>query len=153
MNNLPFRAAPGRLLAVALLIGLLAFAACQKRKPEATTTPGATSARTYFTCPMHPQIVRDGPGKCPICSMDLVKATRPAPPAQPAPLAMPPGQPMAAKPAAAEITLSGQQMQLAGLRVAALGAAGQSARTVLTGTLTADANQTRSEERRVGKEC
>ncbi len=27
----------------------------------------------YYTCPMHPQIHQDGPGKCPICHMDLVK--------------------------------------------------------------------------------
>jgi len=26
-----------------------------------------------YTCPMHPQIVQDGPGTCPICGMDLVK--------------------------------------------------------------------------------
>ena len=25
-----------------------------------------------YTCPMHPQIVRDGPGSCPICGMALV---------------------------------------------------------------------------------
>ncbi len=25
-----------------------------------------------YTCPMHPEIVRDKPGKCPICHMDLV---------------------------------------------------------------------------------
>jgi Cu(I)/Ag(I) efflux system membrane fusion protein len=29
--------------------------------------------RTFWTCPMHPEIVRDGPGKCPICEMDLEK--------------------------------------------------------------------------------
>lgn len=28
-----------------------------------------------WTCSMHPQIRRDGPGKCPICSMDLVPVT------------------------------------------------------------------------------
>ena len=27
----------------------------------------------YFTCPMHPTIVQDGPGDCPICGMDLVE--------------------------------------------------------------------------------
>lgn len=26
-----------------------------------------------YVCPMHPQIVRDGPGSCPICGMDLVQ--------------------------------------------------------------------------------
>ena len=26
-----------------------------------------------YTCPMHPQIIRDKPGTCPICGMDLVK--------------------------------------------------------------------------------
>jgi P-type Cu2+ transporter len=25
-----------------------------------------------YTCPMHPQIMQEGPGKCPICGMDLV---------------------------------------------------------------------------------
>ncbi|HEV3221683.1 MAG TPA: copper-translocating P-type ATPase [Puia sp.] len=25
-----------------------------------------------YTCPMHPQIIRDGPGKCPLCGMTLV---------------------------------------------------------------------------------
>jgi Heavy metal binding domain len=25
-----------------------------------------------YTCPMHPKIVRDNPGNCPICGMNLV---------------------------------------------------------------------------------
>jgi len=25
-----------------------------------------------FTCPMHPEIIKDAPGKCPKCGMDLV---------------------------------------------------------------------------------
>jgi len=28
---------------------------------------------TVWTCPMHPQVKRDGPGECPICGMDLVE--------------------------------------------------------------------------------
>jgi rubrerythrin len=27
----------------------------------------------YYTCPMHPQILADKPGKCPICGMTLIK--------------------------------------------------------------------------------
>src|SRR6267142_699622 len=30
-----------------------------------------------YTCPMHSQIVRDGPGKCPICGMNLVPIKKP----------------------------------------------------------------------------
>ena len=29
--------------------------------------------KTLYTCTMHPQIIRDKPGNCPICSMRLVK--------------------------------------------------------------------------------
>ena len=33
--------------------------------------PADMSAGTQYTCPMHPQIVRDAPGHCPICGMAL----------------------------------------------------------------------------------
>lgn len=33
-------------------------------------------ATSDWTCPMHPQISRDGPGSCPICGMDLVERQR-----------------------------------------------------------------------------
>ena len=38
--------------------------------PEAPVSANAL-ARTKWTCPMHPKIVRDGPGHCPICGMAL----------------------------------------------------------------------------------
>lgn len=28
-----------------------------------------------YTCPMHPQVIQDKPGTCPVCGMDLVKAS------------------------------------------------------------------------------
>ena len=31
--------------------------------------------RTQYTCPMHPEIVRDAPGECPICGMALEPTT------------------------------------------------------------------------------
>jgi Cu2+-exporting ATPase len=32
----------------------------------------STSSATEYTCPMHPEVIRDEPGSCPICGMDLV---------------------------------------------------------------------------------
>ncbi len=38
--------------------------------------------RTYYTCPMHPQVRQDQPGNCPICGMKLVeRVDAPAAPA------------------------------------------------------------------------
>lgn len=33
-------------------------------------------ADTYWTCSMHPEVVQDGPGECPICGMNLVEKER-----------------------------------------------------------------------------
>lgn len=38
---------------------------------EPSPSHGGTSPSGQYTCPMHPQIVRDGPGSCPICGMAL----------------------------------------------------------------------------------
>jgi Cu+-exporting ATPase len=40
-------------------------------EPEAP----AAQTRTEWVCPMHPQVVRDGPGSCPICGMALEPRT------------------------------------------------------------------------------
>jgi Cu(I)/Ag(I) efflux system membrane fusion protein len=37
---------------------------------------GETTQSEVYTCPMHPQIVQDHPGQCPICGMDLVLKTQ-----------------------------------------------------------------------------
>lgn len=33
---------------------------------------------TRYTCPMHPTVIQEEPGKCPVCGMDLVPVNRPA---------------------------------------------------------------------------
>ena len=38
---------------------------------HAEINPGTVAADTVWTCPMHPEIRRDGPGQCPICGMAL----------------------------------------------------------------------------------
>ncbi len=42
------------------------------------TSPTSTAARLY-TCPMHPEVVSDKPGKCPKCGMELVPKNGPEP--------------------------------------------------------------------------
>ncbi len=37
----------------------------------------AKPAKKLWVCPMHPQIIRDQPGVCPICGMDLVEMEQP----------------------------------------------------------------------------
>jgi Cu+-exporting ATPase len=43
--------------------------------PGAPARPDPPAAKTEWTCPMHPQIVRDAPGTCPICGMALEPRT------------------------------------------------------------------------------
>ena len=180
---------PGRWLALALLAGLLSFlaSACQQAPPEEAHVSNR-AASTFYTCPMHPQIVRDQPGDCPICGMTLVKVNRSVASAKPttaAPTAAAlthytcpmhpqisreqPGdcpicgmtlvkattaapaaaRPAGATPAAPEVILSEQQRQLANIRVAAATGAGNGSSPVLAGTITANANQTRTVSSRV----
>ncbi|RJR38555.1 MAG: efflux RND transporter periplasmic adaptor subunit [Deltaproteobacteria bacterium] len=58
------------------------------KAPSPAVTPGEAKPKLWH-CPMHPQIIRDAPGKCPICGMDLVPVRQDAAaapsPAAPAP--------------------------------------------------------------------
>ncbi len=54
-------------LAIAALL-LVSVPACSKRAGSA----GKDSNIDYWTCTMHPSVHSKDPGKCPICSMDLV---------------------------------------------------------------------------------
>jgi len=40
---------------------------------EKTTAGNTAAANVQYTCPMHPFIIKDQPGTCPICNMELVK--------------------------------------------------------------------------------
>jgi Cu+-exporting ATPase len=39
---------------------------------KAAQTPAAAPKGAQYTCPMHPEVLRDAPGSCPICGMALV---------------------------------------------------------------------------------
>lgn len=65
----------GKMKAINLLFSIMALtlliSACSNPKPEATTVHVKSDVK--YTCPMHPQIMEDHPGSCPICGMNLVK--------------------------------------------------------------------------------
>ncbi len=48
------------------------ISACKQKKTE-THSHEMSETKELYTCSMHPQIIRDKPGDCPICGMDLVK--------------------------------------------------------------------------------
>ena len=47
--------------------GLILNGCGRNKSPEA----GANVAKTLYTCGMHPQVIQDKPGNCPICGMKL----------------------------------------------------------------------------------
>ncbi len=49
---------------------LLLSVACSSNKDQ------HVHAAEEYTCPMHPQVIQDKPGNCPVCGMDLVKKSR-----------------------------------------------------------------------------
>lgn len=49
-----------------LLFFVFFIASCSNEKPT-------HDIKKTYTCPMHPEIIRDAPGQCPICGMNLVE--------------------------------------------------------------------------------
>jgi Cu(I)/Ag(I) efflux system membrane fusion protein len=67
----------GALIATAALSAAAAAAAVLVAAPRQAATGGApreAAAATLYQCPMHPSIIQDHPGECPICGMKLVAA-------------------------------------------------------------------------------
>ena len=88
------RFAAGLLAALALL-----STGCAREAP-------AVRDAEVWICPMHPEIVRDGPAECPACGMDLVKKVE-----EPA---------AATAPGAVEVSLSPEVINRLGVRTAAV---------------------------------
>ena len=67
-----------------IILSSMAFAAiiittactAQQKKTNTETESKTTEqemAQTQYTCPMHPEVVQNEPGKCPQCGMTLVE--------------------------------------------------------------------------------
>jgi Cu(I)/Ag(I) efflux system membrane fusion protein/cobalt-zinc-cadmium efflux system membrane fusion protein len=57
----------------------LAFFSRSRAEPaEAVTTPASTAPKQLYQCPMHPEVIEEQPGECPICTMKLMPMKEPA---------------------------------------------------------------------------
>lgn len=73
-------------------------------------------ADTYYTCSMHPQVMQDHPGNCPICHMELIAVKK-------------------QQTAANEIQLTDAQMQLANIQTDTIQNGSIENKIILTGTV------------------
>jgi len=103
-------------VSLALLLG-----ACKGKKPATAVAAGKDY---YYTCSMHPQVVQDGPGKCPICGMELIRVKKSV------------GKQIS------DLMLSDLQVQLGDVRVDTVGRGSIGDRQVLTATV--NVNETKS---------
>jgi Cu(I)/Ag(I) efflux system membrane fusion protein len=92
----------------------IAHAAGARKSGAATAT---TAHARMYRCPMHPAIVQDHPGQCPICGMNLVLDSEPAPGA-PAGAPPPPAPTPSSVPGLAAVDLPPERVQLIGMRTA-----------------------------------
>jgi len=99
---------------IAITISLFLFA-CKGEKKVVTQ-----ASDVFYTCSMHPQVMQDQPGKCPICGMELISVKKTK------------GQNENA------IMLSDQQIQLGNIQVDTIGRETIGDETVLTATLNID---------------
>jgi RND family efflux transporter MFP subunit len=63
-------------LAAALALLVLFAQGCSK--PDSARSDAADASKTLYTCGMHPQVVQDHPGNCPICGMKLTPVRKQA---------------------------------------------------------------------------
>jgi len=75
--------------------------------------PAVAAERQLYHCPMHPSVVQDHPGQCPICGMTMVPLER-APAGPPSAT----GAAAAAPPGLTAIDLTPQRVQLIGMKTA-----------------------------------
>ncbi|MCC9066042.1 efflux RND transporter periplasmic adaptor subunit [Flavobacterium piscisymbiosum] len=59
-------------LVALLFVSILLLTACNKKTEHNIKPAHQHSANQEYTCPMHPEVIQDKPGNCPICGMELV---------------------------------------------------------------------------------
>ena len=83
--NHQYNYSASRLIWLAVTVVFIFLISCKEKKAAHTqhqqmgqdtamhTMHQHSANSEVYSCSMHPQIIRDSPGKCPICGMELVK--------------------------------------------------------------------------------
>ncbi len=120
---------------------LILLTACDTKRKK------AVAAGIKYTCSMHPQVLKDEPGKCPICHMDLIAVHQMKADTAAQSMNMDSGGSMQMESSANndtgsdkmtmanEIELSDQQIKLGNIHADTIGNTGFGSSTVLTGTV------------------
>ena len=112
------RAAGGRawvawLIVLVVVLGGAGIAVYRARHPAKAGQ--AAKAKQLWTCPMHPQIVREEPGQCPICGMELVPLEEPKQKPTAAPASGEPGKAVLEIPGYGTVSIDPNRQQLIGV--------------------------------------
>jgi membrane fusion protein, copper/silver efflux system len=107
-----------RYLNILFVLVAIVVAACSMEEKS-----HAEGEKATYTCPMHPQIVQDKPGTCPICFMDLVLVTQ-------------------SGKENGELMLSESQIALGNIKTMRIKTGSAGSNTILTGKLVLDETQT-----------
>ncbi len=119
-----------KIFSVSVLIFLLIACKSDKTK-DSGEAAHAGHGETYYTCSMHPQVMKDKPGDCPICGMALIKATK------------------TTTPDSTGVQLTGQQIQLGNILTDTIRTGMLGGQTVLTATLNIDQSKINAVSARV----
>jgi len=110
----------GVAIVAALVSSLASVVAVRKLGLGASSGAGHAAAVAVYQCPMHPTVVQDHPGDCPICGMKLVKVEKAKASNEPAAKASDPTSDKFFLPGLAAVEIDPARQQLIGLRTAAV---------------------------------
>ncbi|MEI7542760.1 MAG: heavy metal-binding domain-containing protein [bacterium] len=60
------------IVVMSVLVVIIIATGCSNVKPVAKVQTSGAAQLVQYTCPMHPEVISDKPGKCPKCGMELV---------------------------------------------------------------------------------
>lgn len=109
---------------IIIISALFVFASCKSKKAT------LVNKDEYYTCSMHPQIMQDKPGTCPICHMELIVVKR-------------------TNTAADEIMLNDEQIRLGNIQTDTIRNGMIGDKVILTATLNTDESKVNSINARI----